>query len=154
MTRGLVVGKFYPPHAGHSYLIETALEESGQVTVLVCDSPDYHIAARLRAKWLKRIHPDAEIRVIPDIGKDDDSDAWAKHTVEFLGFTPDIVFSSENYGDTYAAAMGCKHRMVDRARLHVPVSGTKVRRDVHKHWEFLKPVVRCDYCRRICVLGA
>ena len=32
---GLVIGKFYPPHAGHHLLISTAAACSGRVTVLV-----------------------------------------------------------------------------------------------------------------------
>ncbi len=154
MIHGLVIGKFYPPHAGHSYLIETALKESDHVVVLVCDSPAYHLSALTRARWLRQLHPQADVRVIPDIGQDDNSAAWAEHTIKFLGYAPDIVFSSEDYGKTYAKCMGCQHRLVDRARLHVPISGTKVRGDVHKHWDFLRPVVRENFCKRICVLGA
>ena len=32
---GLVVGKFYPPHRGHQYLIERAAAKCARVTVLV-----------------------------------------------------------------------------------------------------------------------
>lgn len=154
MKRGLVIGKFYPPHRGHSYLINTALSESDEVVVLVCDTPEYRISAKARAEWLRRVHPNAQVIIIPDIGKDDDSKAWAKHTIKFLGYVPDIVFSSEDYGETYAAAMGCEHRMVDRIRKTVPISGTQVRSNVHDNWQFLDPVVRATFCKRICVLGA
>ena len=37
-TRGLVVGKFYPPHRGHKLLIDTALAGVDEVHVIVCDS--------------------------------------------------------------------------------------------------------------------
>jgi HTH-type transcriptional regulator, transcriptional repressor of NAD biosynthesis genes len=154
MKKGLVIGKFYPPHAGHSYLIETGLSESDQLTVLVCDSPKYNIDAETRANWLKKIHPAAEVKVIEDIGKDDDSETWAEHTINFLGFKPDVVFTSEDYGSDYAKYMNCQHRQVDRARLHVPISATKVRQNVHKSWDYLKPVVRQNYCKRICIVGA
>lgn len=154
MIRGLVIGKFYPPHRGHSFLIDTALSESDSVDVLVCDSPDYRIPAETRARWLRRIHPHATIKIIPDIGKDDDSVAWARHTVRFLGYVPDIVFTSEAYGEPYAKALGCSHRLVDRIRKTVPISGTQIREDVHQHWGFLSPVVRATFCRRICILGA
>jgi NadR type nicotinamide-nucleotide adenylyltransferase len=154
MIRGLVIGKFYPPHRGHHYLIDTALAACDEVEVLVCDSPTYRIPAEKRASWLSAIHPHARVRIIPDIGKDDDSKAWAAHTLAFLGYAPDIVFTSEDYGTAYAAAMGCEHRLVDRVRAYVPVSGTKVRSDVLAHWQFLDPLVRQLYCRRICVLGA
>ena len=32
---GLVLGKFYPPHAGHHHLIRTASEHCRRLTVLV-----------------------------------------------------------------------------------------------------------------------
>ena len=36
MTRGLVIGKFYPPHRGHKFLIDTALSQVDYLDVLVC----------------------------------------------------------------------------------------------------------------------
>lgn len=154
MKKGLVVGKFYPPHKGHSYLINKALENCDQLTVLVCDSKKYSIDAKTRAKWIKSIHKDAKVKIIPDIGKDDDSKAWGKHTIDFLGYAPDIVFSSEDYGVTYAKAMKSEHYMVDRMRSKVPISATKVRNNVIENWNFLKPIVRQKYCIRICIIGA
>jgi len=35
-STGLIIGKFYPPHLGHSYLIERAERDCKQVTVIVC----------------------------------------------------------------------------------------------------------------------
>lgn len=154
MTRGLVIGKFYPPHTGHHYLIETALKECDSLDVLVCDDPDYTIAASTRKKWLKQIHPDAKIKVIPDIKKDDDSEAWAKYTISFLGYAPDIVFSSEEYGDAYADLMGAKHRLVDLKRATIPISARYIRSDVIKYWDYMNPIVRQTFCHRICVIGA
>jgi len=154
MTRGLVIGKFYPPHLGHSYLINYALEHSDEVIVLICDSPLYTIPATTRQDWLQRIHPRADVRIIPDIGKDDDSEAWAQHTIEFLGEAPDVVFSSEDYGITYAACMGCEHVMVDRKRTHVPISATRIRNNILKEWDFLDPIVKADLALRIDVVGA
>jgi hypothetical protein len=39
-----------------------------------------------------------------------------------LGRAPDAVFTSENYGDLYAALMGSKHILVDRERLLMPIA--------------------------------
>ena len=154
MTRGLVIGKFYPPHLGHSYLINDALDHADEVTVLICDSPEYTIPALKRQEWLRRMHPRATVRIIPDIGKDDDSQAWADYTIAFLGEAPDVVFSSEDYGITYAACMGCKHVMVDHDRTHVPISATRVRKNIMKEWGFLDPIVKADLAIRIDIVGA
>ena len=61
---------------------------------------------------------------------------------------------SEDYGHTYARAMGCVHVQVDRARERVPCSGSAIRRDPFGHWEFLEPPVCGWFVKRVCVLGA
>jgi len=151
---GVVCGKFYPPHRGHKYLIDTAIAKSERAVVLVTDTPNLTIPAETRATWLREIHPKTEVRVIPDICRDGDSPAWAKHTIEFLGYTPDVVFTSEPYGETWSKAMGCAHVCVDQSRRTFPVSGTKVRANPMANWEYLEPPVRAHYAKRICILGA
>ncbi|MBL8211133.1 MAG: AAA family ATPase [Bryobacterales bacterium] len=154
MTRGFVIGKFYPPHRGHSFLIETALANADAVTVAVCDHPSQLIPAALRAAWLREMHPAAAIIVVEDLGHDDDSAFWAGYTRLFLGFTPDIVFTSEDYGHTWAHHLGCRHVQVDKARVQVPVSGTAIRHNPYQHWQYIGPPVRAFFARRVCVLGA
>lgn len=154
MTRGLVIGKFYPPHMGHSYLIDYAAQHSDEVDVLVCDSPSYSIPAVTRQQWLQRIHPNVTVQVIPDLHDDDNSKAWAKHTISFLGYVPDVVFSSEEYGIRYASHMGTRHHMVDKERVTVPISGTRVRADRIKEWEYIHPIIRQDIAMRVVVVGA
>lgn len=154
-TKSVVVGKFYPFHKGHGYLVQTALDHSDHVTVLVCDNPAYTIPAAIRASWIRELYPDAEVRVIPDLlGEDDNSRKWAAYTIELLGYVPDLVCTSEDYGAAYARFMGCRHIMVDRHRVHVPVSGTRIRSDPWKYSEFLDPVVRAYFVKRIAVVGA
>ena len=154
MTRGLVIGKFYPPHKGHSYLIEYAIRHSDEVDVLICDSPRYEITAAQRKEWLQTIHPNATIHIIPDLDDDDNSEAWAQHTISFLGRAPDVVFSSEDYGIAYAKYMNARHHMVDRERLIVPTSGTRVRKNRIEEWRYIHPVVQRDVALRIVIVGA
>jgi NadR type nicotinamide-nucleotide adenylyltransferase len=109
----------------------------------------------LRALWLQRIHPGVRVLAIEDTKiADDDSEGWARFTMEILGGAPDAVFTSEAYGDPYAKFMGTVHVLVDRERTHVPISGTMVRSDPMKYAEFLEPCVRAYFARRVCVLGA
>lgn len=152
--RGLVIGKFYPPHLGHNYLIDTALANSDEVDVLVVDNPAYHIPAEKRRAWLQSHHPNARVRIIPDIYNDDDSVAWAAHTMQFLGYKPDTVFSSEPYGRPWAHYMGAKSVTVDLAREAVPISGTKVREDMLTSWRYLSDETKAGLALRIVVLGA
>ena len=57
MTTGLVLGKFLPPHAGHLYLIETALREVDHLTVLVCSLEREPIPGALRFHWMRELAP-------------------------------------------------------------------------------------------------
>jgi HTH-type transcriptional repressor of NAD biosynthesis genes len=79
-SRGLVIGKFYPPHAGHHLLIRTARSQVDHLTVLICRRADQDIPAEQRAIWLREVHPDADVRLIEDTVADDDSPGWAEHT--------------------------------------------------------------------------
>ncbi len=150
---GLVIGKFYPPHRGHSYLIDVACMQADHVTVIVCDHASQSIGGHLRAAWLREMHPHVQVLRIDDIYPDD-SQVWATQTVGWLGHAPDAVFTSEEYGDRYAALMGSTHVQVDRARTAVPCSGTQVRADPGTWWDYIAPCVRAYYCARVVLVGA
>ncbi|MDG4552009.1 MAG: AAA family ATPase [Candidatus Contendobacter sp.] len=153
-SRGLIVGKFYPPHRGHHFLIDTALARVDELSVIVCGQPAQDPAGGLRAAWLQEIHPQIRVLLIDDTLDPDDSKVWAEHSIRWLGFVPDVVFSSEDYGDRFAHFLGCRHVQVDKARRAVPISGTQVRADPLACWDYLEPPARGYYARRICLVGA
>jgi len=108
-----------------------------------------------RAQWLQQTHPKVRVLAIEDTKlKDDDSEGWAKFTLDILGYIPDAVFTSESYGDPYAKFLGTVHVLVDRDRTHIPISVTLVRSNPIKYAEFLKNCVRAHFAKRIAVLGA
>jgi HTH-type transcriptional repressor of NAD biosynthesis genes len=150
----VVIGKFYPPHRGHKLLIDRATDESQQVTVIVCERPTDSIPGQLRAAWLREIHPRATVLLIDDRYDENDTAVWAANTIRWLGGPPDVVFTSEDYGEPYARLMSARHVLVDRARVTVPCSGSMIRRDPFAHWEFLEPAVRAWFALRVCVVGA
>ena len=152
--RGLIVGKFYPPHGGHKHLIDTARAQVDELTVVVCGREGESPAGELRAEWMREIHPDVRVMLIDDTYDAQDSRVWAENSIRWLGRAPDVVFTSEDYGDEFARHLGCRHVQVDRARAAVPVSGTRVRADPLGCWEFLEPPVRGFYAVRVCVVGA
>ncbi len=151
---GVVIGKFLPPHRGHRFLIETALSRCDRVTVIVCGKPIDPIPPELRAGWLRELVPAAGIMLIDDRYDENDSRIWAENTIRWLGRAPDAVFTSEDYGDRYAAHLGCAHVMVDRARTTVPCSGTAVRADPLAMWDLIDPPVRGWFARRVVIVGA
>jgi HTH-type transcriptional regulator, transcriptional repressor of NAD biosynthesis genes len=108
---------------------------------------------------IRELHPWVTVVVTPDDIEDDQgeitSKAWALRTVEILGGRgPDLVFSSEEYGERYAGFMGARHVSVDPRRRRFPISGTAVRADPWGCADFLAPAVRAWYVHRVCVLGA
>lgn len=156
---GLVIGKFYPFHKGHEYLIQTALNSVEELTVIVCQTDRYKIPAGIRAGWIRNTFPKVNIRIFRhdaslDSDSTDISEKWAKLTVGFLGFIPEVVFSSENYGGPYANFMGSKHVLVDQKRIKFPVSGTAVRQDIYKNWEFLPEETKKYFSSKVVVIGA
>jgi len=151
---GVVIGKFLPPHRGHRFLIETALSRCARVVVIVCGKPIDPIPPEIRSEWLREIIPGAEVMLIDDRYDETDSKIWAHNTIQWLGRPPDAVFTSEDYGDAYAAHMECVHVLVDQPRLSVPCSGTLVRGAPHVMWDFIDPPVRGWYAKRVVVLGA
>jgi HTH-type transcriptional regulator, transcriptional repressor of NAD biosynthesis genes len=159
MTHGVVVGKFYPPHRGHRHLIDVAVSQSDRVTVLVVDGRDEDPPAETRAAWLRELHPDAAVMVTRDIERDEDSVAWARATREAVGGqTIDRVFNSEPYGTAWAAAISeqqgsdCESVFVGRGL--VQISGTQVRSDPARSWDYIDAPVRAHYVKRVSIVGA
>ncbi|WP_442782336.1 AAA family ATPase [Collimonas fungivorans] len=127
-------------------------------TVLVLDDES------LRSLCAKQRLP---FRVIPP------NDAADEIQREFVGWlcwdllhlTVDAVFTSEDYGDGFAVALSAyfstrrktaasvQHVCVDQARHAIPISGTVIRTDPHRHREFLSPAVYASFVKRICFLG-
>src|SRR5947209_5926949 len=71
MRKGLVFGKFMPLHRGHELLINTALSQVDELTILVYDCkpkgnyPPMPVSMRL--KWLNELYPQAHaILAVPD----------------------------------------------------------------------------------------
>ncbi|MGZ9930131.1 AAA family ATPase [Streptomyces sp. NC-S4] len=156
---GLVLGKFYPPHAGHHHLVRTAQDQCERLTVLVCAASVESVPLADRVAWMREAHPGAEVvGAVDDIPVDlHDPQIWEAHMAVFRGAVPgrvDAVFTSEEYGSELARRFGAEEVLVDRERTLFPVSGTAVRKDPAGSWEFLGPAVRAALTRRVVVLGA
>jgi NadR type nicotinamide-nucleotide adenylyltransferase len=130
------------------------MNQCNKVYVIICDGPRYDIPGKLRQQWLQKIIPSVHIIVTDEDHDDDDSKGWAEKTKQVLGFAPDKVFSSEDYGQTYAKYLGSKHISFDPSRSQVKISGTAIRKNPYQNWEHLHPIVRAHYVKRIALVGA
>lgn len=153
-ARGLVIGKFYPPHHGHAHLIETARSHCEKLTVMVCATPEQRPEGARRAGWLRELHPGVEVLLVEDLLGGNDSQGWADFCKRMLGKAPDVVCTSEEYGEHFARYLGCVHILVDRERKQVPVSGTAVRSAPFANWAHISPPVRAYYAKRVVIVGA
>jgi HTH-type transcriptional repressor of NAD biosynthesis genes len=163
MRRGLVFGKFMPLHRGHQHLIDTALSQCDDLTIVVYDSdPPGDFApmpVELRLGWLQALYPNVEnILAVDDPMKHDpdrDSPAHAPEYADQLRFLGpfDRVFSSESNYDDFARALGAQPVVVDEARGTVPISGTVIRADLYDHRGWLDPLVYSSLIQKVVFVG-
>ncbi|MEF2279829.1 AAA family ATPase [Deinococcus sp. YIM 134068] len=162
---GLVIGKFAPLHRGHMGLIERALAECDRVSVWVYSRPDFPaMPSPVRRGWVRELYPARlfpTLHLLPDAPNPPPNDepdathrAYVQATLESWDVRPDVVFTSETYGDALAAELGAVHVCADLPRLAVPISGTRLRADVHGHRAYLDPVVYAHFLERVVLLGA
>ncbi|RYF41243.1 MAG: transcriptional regulator, partial [Comamonadaceae bacterium] len=165
-AHGLVIGKFYPPHAGHHLLVRTAASQCARVTVVVMAASQESIALADRVAWMREVHAtDPHVTVtgiVDDVPVDyGDATIWDQHValmrkaLHAIGAPPvTAVFTSENYGAELARRFGAVAVTLDTARVLAPVSATRVRADVPGLWMQLDPVVRGALALRVVVIGA
>jgi HTH-type transcriptional repressor of NAD biosynthesis genes len=89
----------------------------------------------------------------------------ARLCLDVLATPIDAVFTSEDYGPGFADSLtrhfarwrpgwpAVTHVMVDHSRAAMPISGSRIRTDVHRHRAWLPEPVYASFVRRICLLG-
>lgn len=163
MRRGIIVGKFMPLHRGHQLLIETALSYVDDLTIVVYDSHPAgsytSMPVQKRMRWISTLYPGVEnVLSRQDIvidGSDNNDPKYAKpyaDDLEFLGKF-DYVFSSEPYGEAFAAALGAKSVVVDQARTMLPISGTTLREHLYENRGWMDPIVYRSLIQKVVFVG-
>lgn len=165
---GLVIGKFYPPHAGHQLLIEQAAARTRHLSVLVMAATGDTITLASRVGWLRSIYAGRNIDILGvhcDIATDLGSQAAWEANVALMRAAVrtkaapsagevDTLFTSEGYGPELATRLQVRHASIDPARTTVPMSATRVRAGLPQTWTHLHPIVRRDLSVRVIVLGS
>jgi HTH-type transcriptional repressor of NAD biosynthesis genes len=158
MTRGFLLGKFMPPHAGHVHLCETGRRLVDQLTILVCWLPDDPVPGPLRLAWMRELFPACRVighdAIVPQ-QPGDHPDFWPiwRNIVKAAHPEPiDRLFAGEDYGARLAEELGAAFVPVG-PRVHPALSGTAVRADPWGHWRDLPAPVRSHYARTICLHG-
>ncbi|MGH6978940.1 MAG: AAA family ATPase [Brevundimonas sp.] len=156
--KGLVLGKFMPPHAGHQYLCDFARAACTELTILVCSLPGDPIPGEQRAAWMAELYPDCRIawcnEIVPQEPADDPQfwpiwrDLIARHVGEVAS-----VFASESYGHRLAAELSARFVPCDPMRIAIPTSATAIRADPFASWSYIPRPVRPWFVKRVCLFG-
>jgi NadR type nicotinamide-nucleotide adenylyltransferase len=147
---GLIVGRFCPPHLGHSHLITRAGQAVDELVVFVNTRDGEVVPGELRAAWLAELHPGVTVvELRHDLDTDFADEAlWRQWIALFRaswpldGAGPDVVFSSDPYAGELARRLGADCVVVDPDRVTVPISATQVREHPGEHLDLLAPNVR------------
>jgi NadR type nicotinamide-nucleotide adenylyltransferase len=169
----LVLGRFYPPHAGHHHLIRAAAKASERTTVAVLGSTVESIPLADRVYWLAAEHwADPGVAVLGDVDNHPidscDETTWDAHAGivravlarrairdgDPAAAAIDAVFTEEDHGEELARRLGAEYVSVDPNRVAHPVSGTAVRKDPVGHWHHLATPTKAGLTARVVVVGA
>lgn len=154
MKRGLVLGKFMPPHAGHRLLFDFARNFVDQLTILVCSRPTDPIPGDLRQAWIAAMFPDCRVEHFKESALPADVDdplfwqTWRGHIRHHHPEDIDYLITPETYGNLLADKLGVT-LVPTLGRLSV--SGTDIRNDPFLHWSSIPECVRPFYLKRVCV---
>ncbi len=145
----LIVGRFHPPHLGHSFMIEWAAARADRLVVFVNTRHGELVPGELRAGWLSDLHPEVTVvEVRHELDTDFADEAlWGKWMALFRErwpheIGPHAVFSSDPYIDELARRFGAEAIVVDPERTTVPISATQIRESPAEHLHRLAPDVR------------
>jgi HTH-type transcriptional repressor of NAD biosynthesis genes len=166
---GLILGKMYPPHKGHFFLIESAAKQCERLTILVCSLPGETIPGNLRYDWIRRTFSSSNFNIIhitDDViqypRNDEDEFFWDTWIGIIMRELPeiDVIFTSEDYGKQLAQRINHRYPNmnidsveVDKSRETYPISGTAIRNDVMKNWEFIPDIVKPYFMKKIILVG-
>jgi HTH-type transcriptional repressor of NAD biosynthesis genes len=157
MTTGLTLGRFIPPHLGHQYLIDFAQNYVDELLLVVGTRPTDSIAGELRLSWIKEMAPRARVIHVNDENPEETHplfwQTWEQTLRAALPYIPDYFLASEDYGWKLSELLDMYYIPVNHPRTLVPVSATLIRTDPIKHWQYIPPVVRPYYVKRVCIYG-
>lgn len=168
---GVIIGKFLPLHLGHINFINRSSTKTDKLIVVVCHSnrdkqlcEDYkipEITAGDRLRWLHTIYQDLghiEIRSLDESAIPAYPEGWTEFAGLLKTIVPekiDYIFSGEREYDRFFKELlpEAEHIMIDPDRKEHNISGTEIRKNPYKNWEYLPSVVRPFFCKKVVLIG-
>jgi NadR type nicotinamide-nucleotide adenylyltransferase len=176
LKHAVVIGKFYPFHSGHNFLIHSAsvLADKVTVVVLIDTKRELMFDFETRLNYVKHAittysvyGPLTNVCVVPvyhQLETNYDSDlTWQgfadaiKEGVAKSEFTiqaTDFVCADNSYGKRLSGMLDLRYVNLDEGRQFYRISATLIRNNPYEHWEYINNDVRSHFCKRIVFLGA
>lgn len=172
---GIVVGKFYPLHTGHIYLIQRACSQVDQLHIIMGHdetrdrllfelsdmSQQPTVSDRLR--WLLqtfKYQSNIKVHGFNEQGMTPYPDGWQvwsqgiKSFMEEQGIVADRIYTSErDDAPLFEQYLGLKPVIIDAERNFISISGKQIRQDPFRYWEFIPTEVKPFFVRKIVLLG-
>lgn len=164
-TRGFLLGKFMPPHAGHITLARAAAAMVDELTILVCSLPGDAMPGEQREQWMRELFPECRVvgfcKDVPQYPSENSDfwPIWRDIVKRAHPETIDLLFAGEEYGRELAAYVGGTFVPLGGRVLGSDqngpggVSGTRVRDDLSGNWRWLPVNVRRDLVKTVVLHG-
>lgn len=163
---GMYGGSFDPLHIGHIHdmIRAAAMCEELYVVISWCEGRET-ATKELRYRWIynnTKHLPNVKIILIEDKAHTKEEynadyywDKGAKDIKDAIGKPIDAVFcGSDYYGTNRFESLYCpESEIVYFDRNEVPISSTELRFDVYKNWQYIPPICRPAYVKKVLVVG-
>lgn len=163
---GMYEGSFDPLHIGHLHDIIRAASMCEELYVMIswCEGRE-STSKELRYRWIynnvKNLN-NVKIILIEDkaVSKEEyNTDYyWEKGANDIknaIGKKIDAVFCGSNYLGTnrFESLYSPESEVIYFDRSEVPISSTEIRFDVYKNWQYIPPICRPYYAKKILIVG-
>ncbi|WP_459195562.1 multifunctional transcriptional regulator/nicotinamide-nucleotide adenylyltransferase/ribosylnicotinamide kinase NadR [Wukongibacter baidiensis] len=169
---GVFPGKFLPPHRGQLNAIINAstrceklyvvVSDNANVTKRLCEQSGIKVMdLKTRAKWLSielQNFDHIQVVMLDETGIPEQPrgwDAWAELLIETVPEKFDVVFGGEpKYQEPLGINLpGVAYELFDYKRERYPISGTAIRDNALKHWDYILGSVRPHFAKKVLITG-
>lgn len=162
---GLIIMKAYPFHKGHASLIDFGLKNCEVLHIIISHNKRQTISGIDRYNAIKEMYTDNRQVNVYQFEDDDypQYDYECETLDEFYSYwiptiyklvdKLDVVFTSEDYGDEFAKYLKVEHMLYDRERTNIAISGTDIRNNKYKNWDYITDTMKSKLITRVAIMG-